>query len=127
MSCINNSNNSNCCIYRYIIRMPDAPMAASGDNVYVTWWNPEKRQVMFRVSHDNGKTFDDKINLSNTPTSNSVHSDTAASGDNVYVSFHDNKTRNVDTYVRASNDNGATFGPVLRLSANATIGSGGGA
>jgi hypothetical protein len=23
--------------YGYIVRMPDAPIAASGDNVYVTW------------------------------------------------------------------------------------------
>jgi hypothetical protein len=49
-------------------------------------------------------SFDNKINLSSTPHSNSAHADIAVYGDNVYVSFHDNKTGNVDTYMRASTD-----------------------
>ena len=45
-----------------------APIATSGDNVYITWWRNKtgNMEVMFRASTDNGVTFADKINLSNT-------------------------------------------------------------
>jgi hypothetical protein len=41
-------------------RSTDAPMATSGDNVYVTWWTnktPGNNEVMFRSSTDNGAIF----------------------------------------------------------------------
>ena len=44
-------------------------------------------EVMFRASNDSGKTFADKINLSQSPNTNSFHSNVAASGNNVYVSY----------------------------------------
>ena len=54
----------------------DAPIAASAENVYVTW--PTNKtgnwEVMFRASNDSGKTFADKINLSQSPNTNSFHS-----------------------------------------------------
>ncbi len=37
---------------------------------------------MFRASHDHSKTFGPKINLSNTPNSNSVDTQVAAEGSN---------------------------------------------
>jgi hypothetical protein len=37
---------------------------------------------MFRASHDHGKTFGPKINLRNTPNSNSVDAQVAAEGSN---------------------------------------------
>jgi hypothetical protein len=43
---------------------------AEGKNdVYVAWWTNKtgNDEVMYRVSIDGGKTFTDKINLSNTP------------------------------------------------------------
>jgi hypothetical protein len=33
--------------------------------------------------------------------------------------------KKVDPVIRVSNDNGATFGPILKLAANGTIGGGG--
>ena len=65
----------------------DAPVAASGQNVYVTWATNKTGNwdVMFRASNDSGKTFADKIDLSQSPTANSFHSNVAASGKNVYV------------------------------------------
>jgi hypothetical protein len=41
-----------------------APIAASGDNVYVTWWDnkTDNWEVYFRASTDNGETF---VNISN--------------------------------------------------------------
>jgi hypothetical protein len=97
------------------------PIAASGNNVYVTWWTDQKKEVIFRASTDGSKTFSDKINLSNTLHSNSAHADIAASGDNVYVSWHDNKTGNVDTYMIASTDNGKTFGPIVPIKGTGTM------
>ena len=36
-----------------------APIAASGDNVYVTWWDNKigNWEIYFRASTDNGATF----------------------------------------------------------------------
>ena len=59
----------------------DAPIAASGENVYVVWANNQS-EIMFRASNDNGATFSDKINLSNSPEFSSLHPDLATSGDN---------------------------------------------
>ena len=52
-------------------RAVEAPIATSGDNVYITWWTnkPGNEEVMFRASTDNGATFGDKIKLSNTTAS----------------------------------------------------------
>ena len=45
-----------------------APPAITGDNVYVAWWTNKtgNEEVIFRASTDVGKTFGDKINLSNS-------------------------------------------------------------
>lgn len=46
-----------------------APVATFENDVYVAWWTNKtgNDKVMYRVSSDAGKTFTDKINLSNTP------------------------------------------------------------
>lgn len=80
---------------------------------------------MFRASTDGGKTFSDKINLSNNPKTNSVDAEISASGNDVVVSWWErNKTTN-EPVLRISNDNGATFGPILNLAANRTVTSSG--
>src|SRR5919202_6859432 len=64
-----------------------APIATSSDNnVYVTWWSNKtgNDEVMFKASTDGGKTFSDKMNLSNTPNSESVG---VQIGSNVYVTW----------------------------------------
>src|SRR5213594_2601763 len=45
-----------------------APITTSGDNVYIAWWTNKtgNNEVTFRASSDGGKTFGDKINLSNS-------------------------------------------------------------
>ena len=45
-----------------------APIAASGDNVYVTWWDNKTgiREVFFRASTNNGETFGNTIMLNST-------------------------------------------------------------
>jgi hypothetical protein len=106
-----------------------APTIVSGDNIYIAWWNgtaglPDvQTDVMFRASSDSGATFSDKINLSNTTDADSGLVEIAGEGDNVIVSWWErNQTSNIPV-ARVSNDAGATFGPMLRLATNGTIGS----
>jgi uncharacterized protein (UPF0333 family) len=105
-----------------------APIATSGENAYITWWSNKtgNEEVMFRASTDNGATFGDKMNLSNTTEADSDDAEIAASGDNVYVSWWERNETSDTPVARVSNDNGATFGPMLMLATNGTIGGQGG-
>jgi hypothetical protein len=108
----------------YVCRdMIDAPIAASGDNVYLTWATNKTGnwEVMFRASNDSGKTFADKINLSNSSAADSLSPDVSASDENVYVSFQDARGGNVDTYIRTSTDGGNTFGPLIKINGTGTL------
>src|SRR5919108_3773712 len=98
-----------------------APIATSGDNVYVTWWDNKTGnwEVFFAKSTDSGETFDDTINLSNA-NGRSEDASIAASGDNVYVTWWDNKTGTREVFFRASTNNGETFGNTIML--NSTSG-----
>src|SRR6266542_6411868 len=49
---------------------PLVQVAASGSKVYVVWDSNKTsalKEILFRASSDNGKTFTDKINLSHSP------------------------------------------------------------
>jgi hypothetical protein len=101
-----------------------APIATSGNNIYIAWWSNKtgNDEVMFKASGDGGKTFADKMNLSNTPNSRSQDVEVAASDNNVYVTWWErNQTMN-DPVMKVSNDNGKSFGPIIMLS-NTTSGS----
>ena len=110
------------------VRSEAAPIATSGDNAYITWWSNKtgNEEVMFRASTDNGATFGDKINLSNTIAADSDDAEIAASGDSVYISWWERNETSDTPVARVSNDNGATFGPMLMLATNGTIGGQGG-
>lgn len=101
----------------------DAPIAVSSDNVYLVWWTNKSgnNEVLFRASNDNGATFDDKINLSNTPNSESEDVKIQASDSNVYVTWWERNQITNDPVMRISNDNGETFGPLLPLAKNGTL------
>ena len=99
-------------------RKAAAPMATSGDNVYVAWWcnKTGNEEGMFKASTDSGKTFSNKMNLSNSPKSDSQVAQIAAAGSNVYVTWWErNQTMN-EPVMRISNDNGKTFGEIMMLS-----------
>ena len=71
---------------------------------------------MFKASTDSGKTFGDKINLSNPSNSESQDVQIAASGSNVYVTWWErNQTMN-EPILRISNNNGKVFGEKIILS-----------
>jgi hypothetical protein len=101
-----------------------APIAISADNVYIVW--PTNKtgndEVMFRSSNDNSATFADKINLSNSTDSESQDAEIAADGDNVIVTWWERNATSEEPVARISSDNGASFGPLLRLATNGTIG-----
>jgi hypothetical protein len=105
-----------------------APIATSGDNIYIAWWTNKtgNDEVMFRASTDGGKTFGDKINLSNSTNADSQDARIDASGDRVFVTWWDRNATSEEPLLRTSTDMGATFGPVMKLSTNGTIGSSGG-
>ena len=67
----------------------DVQIAADGNNVYVTWWerNQTMNEPVLRVSNDSGKTFGEKINLSNTHKSDSQEAEIAAAGNSDYVTW----------------------------------------
>jgi hypothetical protein len=71
---------------------------------------------MFKASTDGGKTFGSKMNLSNTPNSDSQDAQIAASGNNVYVTWWERNATNNEPVIRVSNDNGKTFGEKIMLS-----------
>jgi hypothetical protein len=103
-----------------------APAVVTGDNIYIAWWTNKtanrNEEVMFRASHDDGKTFGDKMNLSNSPDANSTRVEIAGEGTNVVVTWWEETNQTSDVPVaRISNDGGQTFGPMLRLAANGTI------
>ena len=104
-----------------------APIATSDNNVYITWWSNKtgNEEVMFRASTDNGVTFGDKMNLSNTTEADSDDAEIAASGNSVYITWWERNETSDTPVARVSNDNGATFGPMLMLATNGTIGGGG--
>ena len=98
----------------------EVPIATSGDkNVYVTWFTNKTGddEVMFKASTDGGKTFGDKMNLSNSSKSDSQDAQIAAAGSNVYVSWWERNQTSNEPVLRVSNDNGKTFGEKIMLSA----------
>jgi hypothetical protein len=106
---------------------PKAPAVISGENVYVVWWTDNgtvdsNAEVMFRASSDGGQTFGNKTNLSNTDTVDSINAEIAAEGDTVVVSWWETNQTSDVSVARVSTDAGETFGPLLMLGANGTIG-----
>jgi len=96
-----------------------APIATSGDNnVYIAWWSNKtgNDEVMFKASTDGGKTFSDKMNLSNSTNSESQDAQIAAFGNNVYVTWWERNATSNEPVLRLSNDNGKTFGEKIMIS-----------
>ncbi|MER5174920.1 MAG: hypothetical protein ABJB76_01895 [Candidatus Nitrosocosmicus sp.] len=100
------------------------PISTSGNNVYTAWpdnstghWN-----VFFAKSTDNGKTFGKTIILSSPNPGNTIYKNTqiAASASSVYVTWWTNKTGSFEPVFKTSNDNGNTFGNIIKL--NSTTG-----
>jgi hypothetical protein len=103
---------------------PDAPIAISGENIYIAWWTNKtgNDEVNFRASTDGGTTFTDKINLSNSTDADSQDVRIAADGDNLIITWWERNQTAEEPVAKISSDNGATFGPLIRLATNGTVG-----
>jgi hypothetical protein len=110
-------------------RAQKAPAIISGDNIYIVWFTDKgtpntNGEVIFRASNDGGATFGDKINLSNSNTTDSIDSEIASDGDTVVVTWWERENAtSTEPVARISTDNGATFGPLITLATNGTINS----
>jgi hypothetical protein len=103
-----------------------APPSISGENVYVAWWTNDtannNEEVIFRASTDGGSTFGEKINLSNTTNADSWKVEIDSDADSVVVTWWETNQTSDTPVMRVSTDNGETFGPMLMLTTNGTLG-----
>lgn len=96
---------------------PRASIAASESNVYVSWWDNRttgNNEIFFARSTDNGQTFSEAVNLSNSP-GGSADNQITAQDNNVYVAWWDNRTGNWEVFSRSSTDGGETFSEAVML------------
>jgi hypothetical protein len=77
---------------------------------------------MFRASTDGGATFGDRINLSNTTDADSWRVEIAGEGETVVVSWWETNQTSDTPVARISTDAGETFGELIMLGTNGTIG-----
>jgi hypothetical protein len=80
------------------------------------------QEVIFRASTDGGVTFGDKINLSNTTNANSMRAEINSDANNVVITWWETNQTTDTPVMRISNDFGETFGPMLMLATNGTLG-----
>lgn len=108
-----------------IIAERKAPPTITGDNVYVTWWTNDtanhNEEVLFSPFTDGGTSVGDKINLSNTTDSDSWKVEIDSDADSVVVTWWETNLTDDTPVMRISNDNRATFGPLLGLATNGTL------
>jgi hypothetical protein len=64
----------------------------------------------------------DLINLSNTTDADSTRVEIDSDADSVVVTWWETNQTDDTPVMRVSNDNGETFGPLLRLATNGTFG-----
>jgi uncharacterized protein (UPF0333 family) len=108
-------------VFNHEEQVVNVPIATSGNNAYLAWSSNKtgNDEVMFKASTDGGKTFSNKMNLSNTPKSESQDTQITAAGSNVYVSWWERNATSNEPVLRVSNDNGKTFGEKIMLSSGA--------
>ncbi len=98
---------------------PGQVTIASGNNRFTVWQDdtPGNYDIYFRRSADNGATWQPTVNLSNNPGP-SVNPQITVTGANVYVVWAQENAAGTtdDVFFRRSMNNGATFGPKVKIS-----------
>ena len=91
-----------------------------GNNVYVAWQDKVMggNEIFFRASNDAGNKFTGIKNLSRNNTGDSISPVVAANANNTFVVWSDNSPGKNEILLRASLDNGNTFGGVKNVSWN---------
>jgi hypothetical protein len=93
------------------------------DNVYVIWADDTNgnKQVYLGASKDNGNTFGEAIQLSNTNSASSFNQDIATFGNNVYAVWLEKPVSGLyRIMLSASGDGGNSFRDPVTLSENAS-------
>src|SRR5215216_982811 len=93
-------------------------ISALGSNVYVVWQDKVSGnyEILLRESNDGGSRFSGIKNLSRNNTGDSISPRIASLGNNVYVVWTDYEPGKSEVFLRASNDNAATFGGIKNIS-----------
>jgi hypothetical protein len=98
-------------------------IAAYDEKVHVAWIDNSlgNNEILFARSIDNGTTFSEAINLSNTLNTNSRNLELSAFENNVYAVWLDEDEQgNGIILFTASNDRGETFGNPITIARNVT-------
>jgi hypothetical protein len=98
-------------------------IAAYDEKVHVAWIDNslDNKEILFARSIDNGTTFSEAINLSNTINTNSRNLELSAFENNVYAVWLDEDEQgNGIILFTASNDGGETFGNPITIARNVT-------
>ena len=98
-------------------------IAAYDEKVHVAWIDNslDNKEILFARSVDNGITFSEAINLSNTLNTNSRNLELSAFENNVYAVWLDEDEQgNGIILFTASNDGGETFGNPITIARNVT-------
>ncbi len=93
--------------------------SATGNSVHVVWEDHSQgggTQVAYRVSTNNGGTFNSAVSLGSSIGA-ALLPQVASIGTNVYVTWQDPSGNN-DVVFRSSSDTGGTFGTTVNLSNN---------
>jgi hypothetical protein len=98
----------------------NAKIVVSGNNIYAVWedYSPGNSEIYFKKSTDGGKTFADKINVSND-IGRSYEPQILVSGNNVYIVWSDETKltqANTNVLFVKSTDGGQTFSKPVNLS-----------
>ncbi|HEX2405703.1 MAG TPA: sialidase family protein [Nitrososphaeraceae archaeon] len=96
-------------------------IAVSKNGIFIVWaetTNPNNKEIMFTKSLDNGKTFNNPINLSHD-SKDSDNQEISAFNENVYVIWQDTDKKNNDTngiiMFKSSTNTGHTFNNSIEL------------
>jgi Neuraminidase (sialidase) len=97
----------------------DPAIAVTGSNIHVVWsdYTPGNREVYYKRSTDNGRTWSKQKRLTKNAGSSSLPS-IAVSGHNIHVTWYDDTPGNDEIYYKQSIDNGANWSKQKRLTKN---------
>jgi hypothetical protein len=98
-------------------------ISASDEKVHVAWIDDSlgNKDILLARSIDNGTTFSEAINLSNTTNTNSHNLELSGFDNNVYAVWLDEDEQgNGIILLKASNDGGETFGNPITIARNVT-------
>ncbi|MGQ0791029.1 MAG: sialidase family protein [Nitrosopumilaceae archaeon] len=98
----------------------DAGITVSENNIYLVWnqKTTNSSDIFFSKSTDNGKTFSEPINLSDSKDFSQFGRDAqiALSGNNIFVVWYEGLENDSDVFFTKSVDGGLTFSKPINLS-----------